>query len=344
MLPFFVIGTISSVHKICSIPQNDEKMSIKIGNININGNVLLAPMSGVTDRPFRKLVNHFGASLVFSEMIASQAIVRGNRRTLKMSSFSDGEEFSIQLAGCDENIMSEAAKFCQDLGAKIIDINMGCPVKKVVNGDAGSALMRDEIHASNIIKSVVKAVDVPVTLKMRTGWDDNSRNAPKLAKISEDCGVQMVTVHGRTRSQFYKGHSDWAFIKKVKDVVKIPVIANGDINSIQDAREVLSVSGADGIMIGRATFGRPWFIKQVQAYLDDRSEDTNPALPLVRDTVLNHFEDLLCHYGKNNGVLLARKHIGWYSRSYPDSTTFRSEINSMDNSSLIKEKISNFFQ
>lgn len=319
-------------------------MGIKIGNISINGNVLLAPMSGVTDKPFRKLVSHFGASLVFSEMIASQAMVRGNRKTLRMSSSGDGEQFSIQLAGCEEKIMSEAAKFCQDLGAKIIDINMGCPVKKIVNGDAGSALMKDEIKASKIIKSVVEAIEVPVTLKMRTGWDDNSRNAPKLAKIAEDCGVKMVTVHGRTRSQFYKGRSDWSFIKKVKNAVKIPVIANGDINSIKDAREVLSVSGADGIMIGRATFGKPWFISQVQAHLDDQAEDTEPELTLVRDTVMNHFEDLLSHYGKNNGVLLARKHIGWYSRNYPNSTIFRSEINSMDDSLLIKEKICNFFQ
>src|SRR5271170_5650540 len=243
-------------------------MGIKIGPIELTGNVILAPMSGVTDMPFRRLVKKSGAGLVVSEMIASQAMIRENRQTLLMAK-NTPEEFpmAVQLAGCETTVMAEAAKLNEDRGAAIIDINFGCPVKKVVNGYAGSALMRVIVKATRIIEATVKAVTLPVTLKMRTGWDDNSRNAPELARIAEQAGVRMISVHGRTRCQLYNGTADWRFIRRVKAAVSIPVVANGDITSVADVRACLDQSGADGVMIGRGSYGRPWFLRQVSDYL-----------------------------------------------------------------------------
>jgi tRNA-dihydrouridine synthase B len=291
------------------------------------------------------LVKRFGTSLLVTEMIASEAMIRETRDSMKKAQATlDERPVSVQLAGCKASSMADAAKLNEDLGADIIDINMGCPVKKVVNGYAGSALMRDLDHAASLIRATVDAVRVPVTLKMRTGWDDSSRNAPELARIAQDLGVKMITVHGRTRCQMYRGHADWAFIRKVKEAVHLPVIANGDINSYEDAEQALALSGADGVMVGRGTYGRPWFINQLRHFLKNGQKLADPSLEDQAALVLDHYRDMIDYYGADVGVRLARKHLGWYTKGLPGSAEFRNNVNKISDFNAVTSAISSYYE
>lgn len=288
-------------------------MSFSLGPVGIVPPVFLAPLAGITDLPFRRLVARFGAGLVVSEMVASEEIVRNRPEARARAELGFGEQAtSVQLAGRDPHWMAEGAKFVEGQGARVIDINMGCPSKRVTTGLCGSALLRDLDLALKLIEAVVKAVQVPVTLKTRLGWDHRLHNAPELARRAENAGIQMITIHGRTRCQFYKGAADWSAIRAVKDSVSIPVIANGDITDTATAREALRLSGADGVMIGRGAQGAPWLLAQVAHDLHGTPAPQVPGGGRLGRMILDHYDEMLTFYGRDLGLRMARKHLGWY--------------------------------
>ena len=304
---------------------------MQIGPYQLANNLVLAPMAGVTDRPFRQLCKRMGAGLAVSEMVSSNSLLWGSEKTKRRANH-DGEvePKSIQIAGADHKMMAEAARYNVDNDAQIIDINMGCPAKKVCNVMAGSALLQDEPLVSRILDAVVAAVDVPVTLKIRTGWDKPHRNGTRIARIAESAGIQALSIHGRTRACGYKGDAEYETIAAIKSAVTIPVIANGDITTPEKAKYVLEYTGADGIMIGRAAQGRPWIFREVEYFLETGEKLPEPGVAEVRNILLEHLSNLYDFYGEYTGVRVARKHISWYSKGHPHGAVFRQMVNRVD--------------
>lgn len=321
--------------------------ALSIGPVRLKGRAILAPMSGVTDLPFRRIAHRLGAPLVVTEMVASDALARERPDMVRRAQGRELAPFAIQLAGREARWMGEGARIAADLGADVIDINMGCPAKQVTKGLSGSALMRDLDHAAGLIEAVIAAVTVPVTLKMRMGWDEHNLNAPDLARRAEQIGVRMITVHGRTRCQFFQGRADWAFIAGVKRAVRIPVIANGDIADPADVPRVLGASQADGVMIGRGACGKPWLPGRVSRRIASGRDPGDPPLHVRRDIAIEHYDAMLSHYGRDLGVRTARKHLGWYAEgaagSADEAKRWRALLCRQDDPVLVRAGLSAMF-
>ena len=316
-----------------------------LGTTELKSRVILAPMAGVTDLPFRRIVREFGDFLMFSEMVASQAVIRNVQRTHKMMDNADDPLTSVQIVGADPKVMADAAKLSYDLGAKFLDINMGCPVKKIVKSDSGSALMKNEKLAAGIIENVVKSVPIPVTLKIRLGWDMDHKNAPSIARIAESLGIRMVTVHGRTRSQLYSGKANWTDIRPVKESVNIPVIANGDIIDIESAQRALEESQADGIMIGRGSLGRPWILKDIDEFLKTGEVHACQMSNSKKFEIASkHLDYMLRFYEGQTAIKLSRKVLMYYCHGTRNAAKYRQEINSIESTSAIFELLNKIFQ
>jgi len=304
---------------------------MRIGPYQLPNKLILAPMAGVTDRPFRQLCRQLGAGMAVSEMVTSNSLLWGSKKTLRRANHAgETEPKSVQIAGADPQMMAEAARHNAEHGAQIIDINMGCPAKKVCNVMAGSALLQDEPLVAQILRAVVNAVDIPVTLKIRTGWDSQHKNAVTVARMAEDLGIQALAIHGRTRADQYTGDAEYDTIAEVKQKTGIPVIANGDITSPEKARFVLEYAGVDAVMIGRAAQGRPWIFREIQHYLETGEHLPEPSPREIRDILIGHLNNLYAFYGETTGVRIARKHISWYSKGHPHGAAFRSAVNRVE--------------
>jgi tRNA-dihydrouridine synthase B len=318
---------------------------MQIGSHTLRNNLFVAPMAGVTDRPFRQLCKKFGAGLAVSEMVASNSLLWGSEKTLRRANH-DGEvePISVQIAGADPAMMADAARFNVEQGAQIVDINMGCPAKKVCNTMAGSALLKDEPLVGRILEAVVGAVNVPVTLKFRTGWDAVNKNAIKVARIAEESGVQLLSLHGRTRACGFSGRADYDTIREVKRSTRLPVVANGDIRTPEEAKQVLEHTGADGIMIGRAAQGRPWIFREIEHYLLTGEKLPPPLVSEIHCVLVAHLHELYAFYGRETGVKVARKHISWYTKGLAGSAGFRHGMNQLTSCEEQLDSVDRFFE